>query len=461
MLRLNAELVELVAKDARSTIDLSAYQNTRDKIKSESRVVLYLNPSADFTMLNTQFIVFQNHIISLKHSSDQEKFSEQYKAVDNLLRDKDFPEGIRALKLLKIDYPQRNEITELLDVSSRRYARHMEQTVSTYLAQRDYALALAAVDEYCDVLECTTANYKLRDEVGKVYFNDSFEKFDNALKARQKTSAFTHLKELRMLAATDPKRYRQADDRYTQFLLEEEMRDVQQELARENFQVAQLKVITIEERYGSSSGELQSLKKTTEQRLLQSEVRKERHTRPMLFSFVMGLEAVTNQVEDIYNIQEQVRTFTMGYSAGLYKKFNYQNSFGKNGRNSLSDQIGVKVRLTDFQTTLAIAPEETPGPEQPGRYSAELLLDGYLCRGIHFAGGVVFPNFEMADEPMLTFELGFRLPLGPLSLQTNYRALYIESKPEVMLTGGIFYQIDFWRTFGAKDRKMIKYKLGI
>ncbi len=459
MLRLNDELQSYA--NVSDAGDPETYRSIRDRIKKDSRIVIYLDPTADMAKLNSQFGKFERHINRLKDTSDQEKFNELYRSAELRLRDKDFPTGIRALQSLKLDYPQRKEILELLEVSSRRYARHMEQTLGTYMAQRNYALALNTIDEYCDVLECTTADLKLSAEICKAYFNESFEKFDSALKAGQKSNSVKHLEELRMLAATDPKRYRQADDRFTQFLLEEEMHDVEQELARENFLVAQLKVKIIEERYGSSSGELQSLKKNTEQKLLQNEVRKERQTRPMLFSFVMGLEAVTNQVDDIYNVQEQVRTFTMGYSAGLYKKFNHQSAIGRSGYSRMSDQIGVKVRLTDFQTTLAIAPEELPATAQAGRYGAELLLDGYLLRSFHFAGGVVFPNMVVPDKAIYTFEFGIRLPFGPLSLQSNARVLYLDSKPEMMLTGGIFYQIDFWRTFGAKDRKQIKFKLGM
>lgn len=267
-----------------------------------------------------------------------------------------------------------------------------------------------------------------------------------------------HIATLEQLAASDPKAYQSAKERYDIFLIEEEMRAVQIEIDRENYHLARLKVNKIEADFGSTYRDVQLLKKSTEQKLLRSEIQKEKQTRRMLFSFVMGVEAISNKVDDYANIDSEVRTFGMGYSAGLYKKLNYAAN-SSIGTAASADLIGIKFRVQDTRSTVSFSSAPNVEEATTARYNGELMLDGTLLRVFHYAAGALFTDLDPTLEPIPAVELGFRVPVAAFSFQLNARALYIDPKPDLMMTAGIFYQLDFKRQFGRKDKSQIQYRL--
>ncbi len=457
MLRLSAELK--AQPEGSPSVNIMGYEASYAALKRDARVVLYLDNDANFELLNRLLSEFQTDLNVYKSSSHNAIFSNTFAHAQALFRTQQYAEGISILKSLQIDFPHKQEVQDLLETTLRRYRNYLGSEVGNYRAQRKYRLALEAVDRYCAVAPCNEVEFTLKDAIASEYFNHELHLLQDALKLRSKEDATIHISNLKTVAYTNPKIYREADEAYYTFLVAEEMRDVELELSRDNYELAYAKLMKIEGEYGTSYADLQSLRKTVEQKLLHSEVQAERRKRNMLFALVFGVEMVSNELEDLEYIDEQVQTATMAYSGGLYKKFNYTRH--GNGYWANSDMIGIKVRFTDIQSTMLIGDLNTGTMDGTHRFDAEVLLDGTIGRVVHYAGGAVFPNVEIGNELIYSAELGLRLPMGPLSLQANLRSLYIETVPQIMVNAGIYCQVDFWRSFGKKDKKFIKYKLNI
>jgi hypothetical protein len=456
MERLIAE-VESISQSS-DIADPLPFEHKRDKVRQDARVVVYLDRTSDLTRLNRQLGTFEHALNTFKGTSDRDVFNAQYQRAESRLNAKDFPAGIQELRAMQLDFPQRKEISNLLDASLRRYTHHTESIVARFVALKNYTDALAMLDEYCSVVDCEEKTIQRRASIAKDYFDHAYVNFEAALKARNKKAASNFIATLEQLAASDPKTYQAAKERYNIFLIEEEMRAVQIEIDRENYHLARLKVNKIEADFGSTYRDVQLLKKSTEQKLLRSEIQKEKQTRRMLFSFVMGVEAISNKVDDYANIDSEVRTFGMGYSAGLYKKLNYAAN-SSIGTAASAELIGIKFRVQDTRSTVSFSSAPNVEEATTSRYNGELMLDGTLLRVFHYAAGAVFMDLNPTREPIPSVELGFRVPVAAFSFQLNARALYIDPKPDLMMTAGIFYQLDFKRQFGRKDKSQIQYRL--
>lgn len=264
---------------------------------------------------------------------------------------------------------------------------------------------------------------------------------------------------MRSLADVDPSAYQKAENDFNNYQLEKELRRVRREFEKENYRTARTMALKLRKDYDSQ--ELERLIGRAEREISALEVSESRKKKRMLLAAAFGVEAISNQLDDLYAFPNGMHYYTIGYSAGLYKKFNYFKSYsGKYPKGS--DLIGLKVRLWDHLTAEAIpwSDEEVLPSETPNRFSIDLLIDGTAFYLIHYGGGLVFSELGNAEEYHYCAELGLRIPMGPVSIQGNIRNDWIDSIPTYRFSTGIFLELDFWRDFGREDREEIKGRLG-
>jgi hypothetical protein len=266
---------------------------------------------------------------------------------------------------------------------------------------------------------------------------------------------------LRNYADVDPGTYRKAESQFQEYELKKELALVNTELDKENYYTVIAMVNRLRSSYGYDITEINRLKQQAENEIFRNKVNEERKTKRMQMGVAFGLESRSNATTDLNDFPESFTHYTVGYSFGVYKKFNYFKSY-RGAYPKGSDLIGIKARLFDHQTFDPIPWEdgENIPSSAPDRFSVELLLDGTALYGFHYAGGLVFEDVGNTDQYHFCVELGLRLPLGPVSFQENFRTDWINEVPVYRVTAGVFAEIDFWRNFGKKDRDKIKANLG-
>lgn len=457
-------LIQLIAEvqaesGSSDKVDTGKYKDRFEKIKRDARVVVYLNPNADLRGFSDQLQVYNRVFSKFIETSNRDKYIEEYALVERILFNEDFETGIRRLRNLMLDFPHKEQLVELLTRSEMRYKMANQMQVGSFEAQGRYSEALSEMYTYCAVISCTNDDYEQINQLTTAYFNAEITKLENAIKQDQKSVATLHITTLKSLASANPKRYKQANDAYNAYLINSEMREVERDLYRKNYHSAFAKVRRIENTYGSDYNSFQSLKRSTIQQLLRSEIRLEKQKRRKLYSLALGTGVFTNSIKSVEYIDQQIQTLTWFYSAGLYKKLNYK--IESQNYPKKSDVIGIRFRVLDYKTTTKVQHIESLENSKYYRYDTELAVDGTLLRAFHYAFGVVFSDRKIESDLLYTAELGLNIPIHPISIQVNARGLFYNPKPVYTLSAGLYLHLDFWRKFNSKDKKDIRNKLGL
>lgn len=459
LIRVNIEVEQALEND--QTNDPYQYQSRADDIRKDMTKAIYLYPEVDLSTINFSLNKFQVNFGKLKQQSDVDSFADAYLSAQNAIAKKKFSDGIAQLRELNIRYPHRQEVVAYLNVSESQYESHIEREVSLLRARKSYQEALESFRLYCNTMACTEEQNETIDNIRQDYFADSYEQFETVLKFDNLPDIGKYLSILRNYADVDSGTYRKAESQFQEYELKKELALVNRELDQENYRTVLAMANRLRSSFGYDFTEINRIKEQAEKELFSGKVKDERKTKRMHMAVALGLESRSNETADLNVFPKGFTHYTVGYSFGLYKKFNYFKSY-RGAYPKGSDLVGFKVRLFDHQTYDPIPWEEGNEIQSsaPNRFSAELLLDGTVIYGFHYGGGLVFEEVGSTDQYHFCAELGLRIPLGPVSFQGNLRTDWIDDVPLYRVTVGVFVEIDFWRDFGKKDREVIKGKLG-
>lgn len=328
-------------------------------------------------------------------------------------------------------------------------------------ARKSYPEALEVYRVYCNTMSCTDKQDETREAIRQEYFESAYDQFETALKFDNLPEIGRSLSILRTHADVDQGVYRKAEQQFLEYELQKEVAAVQRELNQENYRTVIAMGKRLKTSYGYDRPEINRLIEEAETEIFRDRVNSERKAKRMQMAVVLGLETRSNARDDLTNFPDGYTHYTVAYSFGLYKKFNYFKTH-RGAYPKGSDLIGFKARLFDHQTYDVLPWEDANDASitTPDRFSVELLLDGTAFYGFHYGGGVVFQDLGSTDQYQFCAELGLRIPIGPVALQGNVRSDWIEEVPVYSLTAGVLIEIDFWRKFGKKDRDAIKAQLG-
>ena len=372
-----------------------------------------------------------------------------------------FTEAIVRLRELKARYPHRNETDPYLRIIERRYTKYYQREVKRFRARKEYPRALEVLKGYCSLMDCGEEEYRLEESIRREFFDESHDRFEEALRFDHPKDVGIYLSLLRGMADIDPSTYQEAEVEYRAYQLAKELERVEKELDQENYRTARTMALKLRDEYGNGSTDIRQLIERAEKEILLQRVKQERKTRRMLWAVAFGTEVRTNEVPDLWLFPDGISHYTVGYSLGLYKKLHYYKRYNGHYPKG-SDLIGIKARIFDHLTQDQVpwSNNENLSMDASNRFSLDLLLDGTAFYVIHYSGGLVFPQYNDSKDFHYCAELGLRIPMGPFSLQGNIRTDWIESIPTSSFAAGIFLQLDFWRDFGRKDRAEIKDDLG-
>jgi hypothetical protein len=444
-----------------SVNDPYQYNSRVEGIRKDITKAIFLYQEVDLTTINFSLKKFEVNFGKLKQKSGVDSFADEFVSAKKAIAEKNFSDGISQLRELNIRYPNRQEVGAYLNVAERQYESHVEREVNRLRARENYQEALESFRVYCQTMVCTEAQNETIDEIRKAYFAASYRQFETALKFDNLPDIGKNLSILRSYADVDPGTYRKAESQFQEYELKKELALVQKELDQENYRTVIAMSNRLESSFGYDFSEINRLREQAEKEIFRNKVNEERKTKRMQMGVVFGLEARSNATADLNDFPKGYTHYTVGYSFGVYKKFNYFKNY-RGAYPKGSDLIGLKIRMFDHQTYDPIPweeGEEVPS-SAPDRFSGEVLLDGTALYGFHYAGGLVFNEVDKTNDYHFCAELGLRLPLGPVSFQGNFRTDWINDTPVYRVTAGVFAEIDFWRNFGKKDREKIKAKLG-
>ncbi len=459
LIRVNLEVEQALKSE--SVEDPFQYQSRVDAIRKDLTKAVFLYQEVDLSTINFSLEKFAVNFEKLKQKSDVDSFADAYLNAQNAIAEKNFSDGIGQLRELNVRYPHRQEVLAYLNVAERRYTSHLEREVNRLRARKSYQEALEVLRIYCNTMACTDEQNETREAIRRVYFEDAYDQFETALKFDNLPDIGRNLSILRNHADIDQSVYRKAERQFLEYELQKEVAAVRRELDQENYRTVIAMGNRLKTSYGYDRPEINRLIEEAETEIYRDRVNSERKAQRMQMAVVLGLETRSNAADDLNGFPDGFTHYTVAYSFGLYKKFNYFKSH-RGAYPKGSDLIGLKVRLFDHQTYDVLPWEDANDTSinTPDRFSAELLLDGTAFYVLHYGGGVVFQDLGSTDQYQFCAELGLRIPIGPVSLQGNIRSDWIDEVPVYSLNAGLFVEIDFWRNFGKKDRDAIKAQLG-
>ena len=459
LIRVNLE-VQQALKNERVE-DPFQYLSRVDAIRKDLTKAVFLYQEVDLSTINFSLEKFAVNFEKLKQKSDVDSFGDAYLSAQKAIAGKYFSEGIGQLRELNVRYPHREEVADYLHVAEKRYTSHLEREVNQLRARKSYQEALEVFRVYCNTMSCTDEQNETREDIREVYFENAYDEFETALKYDNLPDIGRNLSILRNHADIDQSVYRKAERQFMEYELQKELAMVQRELDQENYRTVIAMGKRLKSSYGYDTAEINRLVEQAENEIFRDRVNSERKDQRMQMAFALGLETRSNAADDLNGFPDRFTHYTVAYSFGLYKKFNYFKTH-RGAYPKGSDLIGFKVRLFDHQTYDVLPWEDANDASinTPDRFSAELLLDGTAFYVFHYGGGVVFQDLDRSDQYQFCAELGLRIPIGPVSLQGNLRCDWIDEVPVYSLNAGLFIEIDFWRNFGKKDRDAIKAQLG-
>jgi hypothetical protein len=459
LIRVNLEVEQALNNER--VEDPFQYQSNVDAIRKDLTKAVFLYQEVDLSTINFSLEKFAVNFEKLKQKSDVDSFGDAYLSTQRAIAEKNFSEGIGQLRELNVRYPHRQEVVGYLNVAETRYESHLEREVNRLRARKSYQEALEVFRVYCNTMSCTDQQNETREAIRLEFFESAYDQFQTALKYDNLPDIGKSLSILRTHADMDQGVYRKAERQLLEYELQKELGMVERELDQENYRTVIAMGKRLKSSYGYDRPEINRLIEEAETEIYRDRVNSERKDQRMQMAMALGLETRSNTADDLNGFPDGFTHYTVAYSFGLYKKFNYFKSH-RGAYPKGSDLIGFKVRFFDHQTYDVLPWEDANDASitTPDRFSAELLLDGTAFYALHYGGGVVFQDLGSTDQYQFCAELGLRIPFGPVSLQGNVRSDWIDEVPVYSLTAGLFIEIDFWRNFGKKDRDVIKGQLG-
>jgi len=457
MSKLLAEIRQ--ANQVERTRNIDLFKSRSEKINRDARIASFLDINSDQSKLIALYEEFQSEYQYMQTKAGKNTLREELLNARGLIDNQEYLKAISKLKKLDIEYPDRSELKALLNDAQLRLYSYTLNSVLNLEPQEKYKEALLEIDQLCKAITCDEKVLEIKTNLTRKYFDQEYEAFEKAVKFDLKAQVEMHYQVLSRMASSNTKDFEEVKREYEIFKIEGEMREVEKDLQYKNFHAAFAEVKNIEYKYAVSYSPLEGLRKRTENLLLKHEVKKEKRKRPKHFSLAIGIETISNSDSKIREALYP-ETFSLAYSAGLYKKFNHTRYY-RGSYPRLSDMIGVKVRMVDFWNSFSVPREENEVPAFNYRYNTEVLVDGTALYFLHYSAGVIFVDRELSSDLAYCAEIGFRLPMGPISFQGNLRYVTFNEESEYMAQLGLFANIDFWRQFGIKDKRDIKKKYGL
>jgi hypothetical protein len=458
---LNAEIQGMVY--AESKIDAQPLQQRYLKLSNDYKNALFLDPNVKTENWTQLLEAYNFQMGALSNSQDQLDFNRDFSYAKELLKNNNYFDGIRALNKLKIEFDNNPDLNRTLENAHTNYRDYVVRNSGTLESKADYLTALDLINKFCSIANCGDDMEMRRNKLKEAYFESELDKFEMALKYDETEKVNAHKENLDRFADVSPGSYKEVCENFEAYNRKIGMKKALSESNKGNYWAAYYQLQNLESRYGKRDGELSSFKSKLEHKIFRMEVGQEKKKRQHTFSLWLGSDAFFNKtlVQDIFDYSLQSVMFS--YSGGLYWKYRFEGSNSRKPYPVISDFVGVKFRVLDFQSNQAIV-ENAPKLDRSAlkeKFSYEVGLDGFALRVFHYGVAMgLSQSIDFSQPQYYSATLGLRIPISVVSWTTDLNmSTALEGKGYFFLSTGLHLRLDFNRKFGKSEKRKIRAEL--
>ena len=456
MVGLKAEIDAL--EKSKNTVNVRPLERKYETIASDFKTAIFLNHLISTTEWNLLVADYNTALSRINNSDELLNLQASIEQATDLVNKDEFEEAIALLKALRVRHKLNDEIEFQLQQAYDRYLSYIRLEASKLVQQHDYVQAIDLVDNYCEIAICSSEAKELRQEIRSGHFGETAERFAAAMRAKEDEPSKLYHQQITSLADIQPERFKELDGRYQQYKVDRLMEKARIERDKRNFWEAYSLLRTSEQLYGVNTGELKSLKEELFKKIVHQEMAEEKKYRPHLNSFEFGPEGFSNEIP-----LRDIQTFNpsaiyMGFSAGLYFKYDHGPINDKKGHAVRSDIIGLRMRYIHFSSTFDI--QDNLLPTRQG-HLLEAGADGVLLRIFHYNVSAVYNEASHIGGPLgMSTSIGLRLPIRGLAFGVDGR--YFNDLENYTAINTVFYlhgKLDFRRDYTRADKRRVRARL--
>lgn len=430
-------------------------------ISSDFRTALYLNNAISTDRWDQLVTEYNKQMAVLESSQTQVTFDLIYSAAKDSLNARRYYSALLLFKQLDVLYRDNAEVKSALKQTIESYGNAVEVNVPLLCETKQYELALQTIDVYCAEIACDEKFVQLRRKVREDYFNDALNELKLSMRYGEEARVDQTILIIDRLKEVDTKAYLDAHEDYLSFKRTRGKERAREEMSFGNYTRAISLLNDLEYKYGSRDNEVKRMREEAVHKLFRLYVRLEKKRRPHTWAMEIGAEGFSNlaRMSDYDKYRTQVLTFSP--TIGIYRKYRFEMSGSNRPYPVQSDLIGVRFRYVDLPTYWLLQDDSTFRQTPPSGFLAEVGLSGITLRHIHYAGGMIWRDRSTFENPSIFFgELGFRIPIGPVSLMASARATSFRNDDVYLnFMAGVFVKLDFNRKFGRRDKLQIRNNL--
>lgn len=456
MIGLKAEIDAQIRSN--NTVNVRPLERKYEAIASDFKTAVFLNHRVSTTEWNLLVADYNTALGAINNSEELLNLQNSIEQAADLLNKDEFEEAIALLKALRIKHKLNDDVEFQLQQAYDRYLSFVRLEASKLVQQHEYDQAIALVDNYCEIALCSADAKELRQEIRAGYFTESSERLAAAMRAKEDEPSRSYHQQVTALADIQPERFKELDARYQQYKVDRLMEKARIERDKRNYWEAYSLLRTSEQLYGVNTNELKSLKEELFKKIVRQEIAEEKKYRPHLNSFEFGPEGFSNEIPlrdiSVYNPS----AIYLGFSAGLYFKYDHGPINDKKGHAVRSDIIGLRMRYIHFSST--VDTRDNLLPEMQG-HLLEAGADGVLLRIFHYNISAVYNQDSHIGGPMgMSASIGLRLPIRSLAIGVDGR--YFNDLDNYTAINTVFYlhgKLDFRRDYTRADKRRVRARL--
>jgi tetratricopeptide (TPR) repeat protein len=462
------KVLAAAVKDARvdwtqTPTGASLYESDYQTLLRDKRTALFFDSEINTGEWEAQSRLFMTAVNEYKSSQKQRNYElEIEKAKSALIKD-DYATAIKTYKKLLVSNPSNTELRTQLDEALFQMKKQLLPRVQQLIQRLKYDDALTMCQDYCllsDEMDCLT---DLRKQISISIVSNAYDAFTKAIPLEDEATVNRTYQRITELAFVKPEITQQVENQYRDFNIRMSTRRILSLESLGNYLEAYELLNKIELKYGRANVIIQKLRKSIYEGLLEQEYDRIKKTKPFNYSFLFGIDAMSNLAHPEYLQEYTFKSIHPMYVLGVYRKIFRKNRELITTPSSEATMLGIYMRAIDQVHISGFKPTEASRPYDrwDNRWFYQFGIDIYTDRIAHYALGVAYTANDRLDDPSFyTLAAGLRIPMNAFSLQTDIQ-LWTNLNGRSLLgwSAGLYYRLDFHRQFGRKDRRLAKARL--
>jgi hypothetical protein len=432
-----------------------------ETITTDFQTALFINYEISTNEWNLHVADYNRAIGTITNSDENIDLQVTLDRASDMMRRDEFEEAAALLKSFRSKSGKNEDLDQALDECYERYFTHLRLQAARLVQQHLYAEAIELVDNYCESAICSNDAKELRAELRVGQFNEVSEMLAASMRAKEDNLASQNYILLTYLADVRADRFKELSARYNQYKVDRLIEKARIENDKRNYWEAYSLLRTTEMTYGISTGELKSLKESLFRKIAAQEIREEKKTKPHLNTLVAGPEFFSNEVELSSVKTYDLNYMHLGFSSGLYFKYNYGADHPKKGYPVRADLVGIKARYIDFPSYIEFSANVDGRQATTQGHLLELGADGAFMRIFHYNISAVYNQDSHIGGPMgMSASFGIRIPVSRVAFGLDGRYFNkFNSYTAVNATAYVLGNFDFNRKFNRADKRQVRARL--